>query len=145
MAVIGANSEATPAVPLYWNRKRLIRITSVIGTTKGDNPVLMTLRPSTAESTDMAGVIMASPKKKAAPIMPSVRTNPLLVLSSVSTSTTSERIPPSPRLSARMRKKTYFSVTIRISAQISSEATPRTAARRSPPAATTGCRASRMA
>ena len=24
MAVIGAKSEATPAVPLYWNRKRVI-------------------------------------------------------------------------------------------------------------------------
>ena len=40
----------------------------------------MTLRPSTAESTDMAGVIMASPKKKAAPIMPSASTKPPFVL-----------------------------------------------------------------
>ena len=35
MAVIGANSEATPAVPLYWNRKSVIRMASVSGTTIG--------------------------------------------------------------------------------------------------------------
>ena len=79
MAVIGAKSEATPAVPLYWNRKRVIRIDQrERHDDRADNPVLMTLRPSTAESTDMAGVIMASPKKKAAPIMPSARTNAAL-------------------------------------------------------------------
>ncbi len=38
----------------------------------------MTVRPSTAESTDMAGVIMASPKKKAAPTMPRTSTKPPL-------------------------------------------------------------------
>ena len=94
----------------------------------------MTFRPSTADSTDMAGVIIASPKKNAAPMMPMASTKPPFFLSSVSTSTTSERMPPSPLLSARIRKTTYLSVTMRISAQISSEATPRTAARRSPPA-----------
>ena len=93
----------------------------------------------------MAGVIIASPKKKAAPMMPSASTKPPFFCSSVSTSTTSERMPPSPLLSAFIRKTTYLSVTMRMSAQISSEATPSTAARRSPPAATTGCSASRMA
>ena len=43
-------------------------------------------------------------------------------------------MPPSPLLSARIRNTTYLSVTMRMSAQMSSEATPSTAARRSPPA-----------
>ena len=30
--VMGANSEATPAVPLYWNRKSVTRMASVSGT-----------------------------------------------------------------------------------------------------------------
>ena len=34
----------------------------------------MTLRPSTADSTEIAGVIIASPKKKAAPTTPRMRT-----------------------------------------------------------------------
>ena len=93
----------------------------------------------------MAGVIIASPKKKAAPIMPSASTKPPFLRSSVSTSTTSDRMPPSPLLSARIRNTTYLSVTMRMRAQISSEATPITAARRSPPATTTGWSASRMA
>ena len=33
MQVMGANSEATPAVPLYWNRNSVIRMVSVSGTT----------------------------------------------------------------------------------------------------------------
>ena len=32
-AVTGANSEATPAVPLYWNRNKVIRMARVSGTT----------------------------------------------------------------------------------------------------------------
>ena len=36
----------------------------------------MTVRPSTAETTEIAGVIIASPKKKAAPTMPRKSANP---------------------------------------------------------------------
>ena len=78
---------------------------------------------------DIAGVIIASPKKKAAPMMPMASTKPPFFCSNVSTSTTSDRMPPSPLLSARIRKTTYFSVTMRMSAQISSDATPSTAAK----------------
>ena len=40
-------------------------------------------------------------------------------------------MPPSPRLSARISRKTYLNVTMRISAQMKSEATPMTLSRRS--------------
>ena len=43
----------------------------------------------------------------------------------------SDRVPPSPLLSARIRKKTYLNVTTTISAQNASDTTPTTA--RSPP------------
>ena len=47
-------------------------ITAVIGTTHSFKPGSTTLRPSTADSTEIAGVIMLSPKNNAAPKMPSV-------------------------------------------------------------------------
>ena len=43
------------------------------------------------------------------------------------------RVPPSPLLSARIRKVTYLIVTIRISAQMISETTPSTASSPPPP------------
>jgi hypothetical protein len=104
-------------VPRYWNRNRLNRTARVSGTTTNSNLGLITARPSTAESTDMAGVIIASPKKNAAPIMPRASTNPPFFFKSVSTRTTRERMPPSPLLSARMSRMTYFSPTTRIRAQ----------------------------
>ena len=46
-------------------------ITAVIGTTSACSPGSTTLRPSTADSTEIAGVIMLSPKNSAAPKIPS--------------------------------------------------------------------------
>ena len=46
-------------------------ITAVIGTTRLSRDGSTTLSPSTAESTEMAGVIMLSPKNSDAPKMPS--------------------------------------------------------------------------
>ena len=45
-------------------------ITAVIGTMKSSKSGSMTLRPSTADSTEIAGVIMLSPKNSAAPNRP---------------------------------------------------------------------------
>jgi hypothetical protein len=45
----------------------------------------------------------------------------------------SASVPPSPLLSARIRKTTYLMVTMRISAQVISETTPRTAISPPPP------------
>ena len=46
-------------------------ITAVIGTTRSAREGCTTLRPSTAESTEIAGVIMLSPKNREAPKIPS--------------------------------------------------------------------------
>ena len=93
----------------------------------------------------MAGVIMASPKKNAAPIMPRASTKPPFFWMKRFDQHDERQDAAFALLSARIRNTTYFSVTMRIRAQMSSEATPSTAARRSPPAVTTGCSASRMA
>ena len=59
--VIGPNSAATFAVPRDCAINNTIKITTVIGTTKSSNAGVATFKPSTAESTDSAGVMMASP------------------------------------------------------------------------------------
>ncbi len=98
-----------------------IRIVTVIGTTYGVNNGVATSRPSTAPSTEIAGVIMPSPYSSAVPKMPSAistgrptaRRDPLLVLSSpsVGINAVSARMPPSPWLSARNTSATYFTET----------------------------------
>ena len=60
-AVIGPNSFATLPVPKRCTANSATRITSVIGTMYSSNAGVATLRPSTAESTEIAGVMMASP------------------------------------------------------------------------------------
>ena len=66
--------------------------------------------PSTADSTDNAGVIMPSPKKSAAPNSPSsIRTRARAgSCTPRNTSAISAMMPPSPLLSARMMKTTYL-------------------------------------
>ena len=82
-------------------------ITAVIGTMKSSKSGSMTLRPSTADSTEIAGVIMLSPKNSAAPNRPkrgqrtSRRGRPRWPVHRRS-SVISAMIPPSPLLSARI-------------------------------------------
>jgi hypothetical protein len=86
----------------------------------------------------MAGVMIASPKKKEAPMIPKNNGSPPFFLKRLSISTTSERMPPSPRLSARIITKTYLMVTMVMTDQTKSDTTPKTAERTSPPALTIG-------
>ncbi len=72
----------------------------------------------------MAGVMMASPENSAAPTTPSRNTAPPRRPSACCASAISDSVPPSPLLSARIRKRTYFAVTVISSAQISSEMMP---------------------
>src|SRR5262245_57481565 len=53
----GPNSAATLAVPRRWNTNKATMTTMVMGTTYGLNRGVATSRPSTADSTDMAGVM----------------------------------------------------------------------------------------
>ena len=47
---------------------------SAIGSTQCSSAGLITVKPSAAESTEMAGVIMASPKNIAVPVSPIIST-----------------------------------------------------------------------
>ena len=97
-----------------------------MGTTSGCIRASTTVMPSTADSTDMAGVMMASPKNSAVAITPSSTS----CAERVSPGDRREmrairaRLPPSPRLSARMMTETYFSVTTSIIVQKIKEMTP---------------------
>lgn len=59
--MIGPNTTPTLCVPKRWARKRAMRTTSEIGTTADASPGATSSKPSTALSTDIAGVMMLSP------------------------------------------------------------------------------------
>ncbi len=59
--MIGPNSLPTSAVPWRWIQNSAIRITIVIGSTRWDRCGVAISRPSTADITEIAGVITASP------------------------------------------------------------------------------------
>ena len=60
-SITGPKMPPIRAVPRRWTRKRTPRMTQVTGTTSGSAALVTTLSPSTAESTEMAGVITPSP------------------------------------------------------------------------------------
>jgi hypothetical protein len=60
-------------VPKRWNMNSAVRMTSVIGTIQWRSAGAATCRPSTAPSTEIAGVMTPSPKKIAVPKMPTKR------------------------------------------------------------------------
>ena len=59
--VIGPNSRPTVPVPLRWIRNSPISTPRVIGSTQDESDGAITFSPSTADSTDMAGVMAPSP------------------------------------------------------------------------------------
>jgi len=59
--ITGANNAPILAVPRDCSRNRRISRVSAIGMTRCPSPGWTTVRPSTAESTEIAGVIMLSP------------------------------------------------------------------------------------
>ena len=71
MIITGPNRRPTAAVPTRWKENSTTMITAVIGTTKLSSDGSTTLSPSTADSTEIAGVIMLSPKNNDAPKIPS--------------------------------------------------------------------------
>ena len=84
--------------------------------------------PSSAESTETAGVMMPSPKNRQAPEMPTKArmTRSRSLATPRWARAIRARMPPSPRLSARMTSMTYLTVTTRINDQKISERTPST-------------------
>jgi hypothetical protein len=103
------------------------------------------LSPSTAESTEIAGVITLSPRNIAAPMMPRIMTNGARRPTARNASAIRASVPPSPLLSARSRISTYLTVTTRISAQRIIDSTPSTISRVTGPAPAAAVAASRNA
>lgn len=105
-AITGPKNRPTFAVPWRCTVNSATMITAVIGTIHSSRSAVMTLTPSIDDSTEMAGVIMLSPKNSEAPNRP----NPARIaavrrprvaepcLSIVM----SAMMPPSPSLSARI-------------------------------------------
>ena len=128
-SINGPKAVPTRAVPKRCTTKRPMRMTTVSGTTAAEKFGLTSLRPSMAESTEMAGVMMPSPYRSAAPMRPRAmstarrrrRCDVFLRMSA-----SMARMPPSPRLSARMMKTMYLKLTTRISDQRISDSTPYT-------------------
>ena len=108
--ITGPKSRPTAPVPFRCPRNSPTMTTTVIGTTQGSSEGSTTLSPSTADSTEIAGVIMLSPKKSDAPKMPSAANaaatlrRPGAVPRRIRVM--SARMPPSPSLSARMTSTT---------------------------------------
>ncbi|MOA66249.1 hypothetical protein D3C78_1929450 [compost metagenome] len=61
VTMTGPNRMPMRAVPCFWIRNRPISSATVTGTTQCARPGSATSRPSTADSTEIAGVIMLSP------------------------------------------------------------------------------------
>ena len=109
-AITGPNSRPTTPVPRRWIMNRPTRIAAVIGSTKWPTDGAATCTPSIAESTEIAGVIMLSPKNSDAPNIPSAAstsaTRRLLGAPRRRIRVISAMIPPSPSLSARITSST---------------------------------------
>ncbi|MCY1481532.1 hypothetical protein D9M68_150610 [compost metagenome] len=123
-SVIGPKKLETAAVPLDCTANSMSRMTTAIGTTYSDSAGVTSFRPSTAERTDKAGVIIASPMKSAAPAIPMKKRIDACPLADFIRRASNDSVPPSPWLSARSRNSTYLIVTIIVSVQIISEIRP---------------------
>ena len=129
-AITGPNTRPTLPVPRHCTANSTTITTTLIGSTYCCSSGVETSRPSTADSTEIAGVITPSPKNRQAPAMPT-RASALRMPVPTETrcaSAISARMPPSPRLSARMISVTYFTVTISTSDQKISDRMPSTSA-----------------
>ncbi len=59
--VTGPKTAPMPPVPRFCTANSATRMTQVIGTTNGEKALVATSSPSTAESTEIAGVMTPSP------------------------------------------------------------------------------------
>ena len=125
----GPNRRPMACVPNCWIANSTVSRASVIGTTNDFSPGADVSSPSTEEMTLIAGVIVPSPKKSATPKIPS-KTRAAFLTRPLTrrrwTSATSAIMPPSPRLSARITKVMYLTMTTRMIVQTMSEIMPST-------------------
>ena len=129
--ITGPKTRPTDSVPRRWTRNNMVMMTAVIGTTYSASDGSTVFRPSTADSTEIAGVMMPSPKNSDAPNRPTAaRTaaarRPGCVERQRRSSVISAITPPSPSLSARIASRMYVTVTMIITDQKISDTTPYT-------------------
>ena len=125
--ITGPNSLPTRVVPWRWKKKSAASTASVPGTTQLCSAGAATVRPSTAPSTEIAGVMTPSPKKIEVPKMPrksSLRRSFGRSRTACEASASIAIRPPSPLLSARRMSTTYLRETTIVSVQNTSESTP---------------------
>ena len=72
----GPNSQPIVPDPNLWSTNSAIKIATDSGTTRCARAGVATCTPWTDPSTEMAGVMMPSPKNSAAPKIPSVTSTP---------------------------------------------------------------------
>src|SRR3954451_13728926 len=118
---------------------------TVSGTAEGSSAGAASLRPSTADSTEIAGVIMESPMNIEAPTTPSASKGQLLRPNARCPNAINDSVPPSPLLSARNSSRTYLAVTTMNSAQRISDSTPSTITRVTAPSCAAPSTAARNA
>src|SRR6266487_1210945 len=127
--MIGPNSRPTAPVPSRCTRNRAMMITTVIGRTRLATDGAETLTPSIADRTEIAGVIMLSPKNSEAPKMPSAASTTFARRppgrARLRIRAINAMIPPSPSLSARITSRTYVIVTTIVTDQKISEMIPK--------------------
>ena len=104
-------------------------IATVIGMTRSDSDGAATLTPSMADRTEIAGVIMLSPKNSEAPKIPSAASTIFARRppgrARLRIRAINAMIPPSPSLSARITSRTYVMVTMIVTDQKISEMIPK--------------------
>ena len=124
----GPKTTPIPEVPLNWIANSAVRSPMVIGTTISAKAGVATCRPSTAETTLMAGVIMPSPNSNPAPSISAHSSSRMpRFLCSCSRPYSANR-PPSPSFCARKTKMAYLMATMAVIVQITSETPPSTSA-----------------
>ena len=130
--MIGPKNTPTLAVPVRCTKNSVTRMRTVRAWTRRvlSKSGVTSTSPSSADSTEIAGVMIASPENSAAPATPRKNTRVERRPSAFCASAISESVPPSPLLFARNRNSTYLAVTVKNSAHRISETVPTTA---SPP------------
>ena len=124
--MIGPKSFPTTFVPKIWKINNTDKMTITIGTVSVTNGVpslwWSIFNPSIAEETEIGGVIIPSASKVAPPIMAGKVNHFAWRL----TNAKRAKIPPSPLLSARKIKMTYFNVVCKVNVQKIQDNPPRT-------------------
>jgi len=129
-SIAGPKSAPTFSVPLRWMTNSTRTSTSEIGTIQGWAALVATPMPSTAEITEIAGVITPSPNSIAAPITTTttnqVARGGMPFSGRAKSSARSARMPPSPSWVTRMTIDTYLMQTTMTRAQMIRERMPST-------------------